>query len=133
MGMAGARKLEELIVWQLACELRDGITKAVDAGSGRRDFDFKDQIISSSRSTVANIAEGFGHFRPRPFANYLMIARASLMETQNHVLGAGQKHFSRTDIKRFRSLIFQLLKGISRLVRYLRSCPPNIDFHDANL
>ena len=131
--MAGARRLEDLIVWQLGCELRDAIAKAVDEGSGRRDFDFKDQIITSSRSTVSNIAEGFGHFRPRPFANYLMIARASLMETQSHVLGAGRTHFSRSDIERFRSLIFRLLKGISRLVRYLRSCPPNIDFHDANL
>jgi hypothetical protein len=60
-----------------------------------------------------------------------MIARASLMETQDHVIGAGRTHFSRPDIKRFRSLIFRLLKGISRLVRYLRSCPPNIDFRDS--
>jgi four helix bundle protein len=126
--MQSAKTLEELVVWQLACELRDAIAVAVEAGSATRDFDFKDQILRSSRSTAANIAEGFGYFRPRPFANYLLIARASLMATKNHVLGAGRHHFLASDQRRFRILIFRLQKGIASLVRYLRSCPPDMDF-----
>lgn len=113
---------------ELACELRDGIAVAVEQGSARRDMDFKDQIVRSSRSTPANIAEGFGFFRPRVFTKHLLIARASLMETRNHVLGAGRNHFSRADRERFRILTIRLLKGISSLVRYLKTCPPDIDF-----
>ena len=125
--MASAKRLDDLVIWKLACELRDAIAAAVEGGSAAKDFEFRDQILASSRSTAANIAEGFGHFRPRSFARYLLIARASLMETRNHVLGEGEKHFSSSDLERFRVLIIRLLKGISSLVRYLKRCPPDID------
>jgi four helix bundle protein len=44
-----------------------------------RDFKYCDQIRSSSSSAPANIAQGFGRFRPREFARFLEIARASLV------------------------------------------------------
>ena len=126
-GMASAKRLEELVVWQLACELRDAIELAVKHGSARQDFDFKDQILRSSRSTPANIAEGFGHFRPRQFAKYLRIARASLMETRNHLHKGDQRYFSSSDAQQMRTLVIRILSGISRLVRYLDSCPADFD------
>jgi hypothetical protein len=41
------------------------------------------------RSAPRNIAEGFGRYDPREFARYLRIARASLMETRNHLNDPG--------------------------------------------
>ena len=41
---------------------------------------------TSSASAPANIAEGFGRFRPGDFARFLEIARASLDETRNHLI-----------------------------------------------
>ena len=53
-----------------------------------RDFRFRDDIRASAGSAPANIAEGFGRFRPRPFAQFLEYAKASLEETQDHLLEA---------------------------------------------
>jgi len=124
--MAGA-KLEELIIWQLACELRDGIQSAVSDGSAQNDWDFRNQIERSSRSIASNISEGYGHFRPRQFARYLRIARASTMETRNHILEGQKKHFSSDDSARFLRLCKRIIPGISSLVKYLDSCPADLD------
>jgi four helix bundle protein len=127
--MPPAKRLEELIVWNLASQLRDEIGELIRRGAGGRDWDFRDQIVRSARSTAANIAEGFGSFRPRPFANHLRIARASGMETLNHVLEAGKKqYFSPDDVTQFRRLSGRILRGVSRLIIYLESCDPNLDF-----
>ena len=126
--MAPAKRLEELIIWILACELRDGIWPAVSRGSVRHDWDFRNQIVSSSRSTAANIAEGYGYFRPRQFARHLRIARASAVETRNHLLdGQTKNYFSSEDAKQFFRLCRRLIPGISRLIEYLDSCDPNLD------
>jgi four helix bundle protein len=39
-----------------------------------------------SASAPRNIAEGFGRFRPRDSARFYEIARASLIETRNHLI-----------------------------------------------
>jgi four helix bundle protein len=102
--MSSAKRLEGLVIWQVACELRDGIGAALSAGTGARDWDFKGQIGRSSRSVPANIAEGFGYFKPRPFGRYLRIARASAMETRNHILeGRTKGHFSAIQAAHFPS------------------------------
>ena len=125
--MGGAKRLEELIIWQLACELRDGIAAAVSNGSAHTDWDLRNQIERSSRSIASNISEGYGHFRPRQFAKYLRIARASTMETRNHILEGQKKHFSSDDTARFLRLCKRIIPGISSLVKYLDSCPPDLD------
>ena len=53
-----------------------------------RDFRFRDDIRASAGSAPSNIAEGFGRFRPRPFVQFLEYAKASLEETQDHLIEA---------------------------------------------
>ena len=128
--MASAKRLEDLVIWQLACELRDGISAALSTGTGASDWDFKGQIGRSSRSVPANIAEGFGYFKPRPFAKYLRIARASAMETRNHISGGSTKgHFSVLEAREFLRQASRILAGVSKLIRYLDSCDPNMDLY----
>jgi four helix bundle protein len=78
-------RFEDLICWQLAYELRREVFAFTATPPASRDFKFCDQIRDSSASAPRNIAEGFGHIRPREFGRYLGIARASLMETRNHL------------------------------------------------
>lgn len=114
-------------MWQLACELRDDVEAAVRGGSARCDLDFREQITRSSRSTPANIAEGFGHFKPRQFARYLRIARASAMETQSHIhAGAGQ-HFQAAEVIKLLGKTRRTLAALSRLIRYLEACDTKFD------
>ena len=125
-----ARVLEELQIWQLACQLRDEIEVAVGTGTAAHDSDFRDQIERSSRSAPANMAEGFGYFKPRQFAKHLRIARASLMETRSHIHEGKRRHFSVAQANHMQTLAIRTIRGTSSLIRYLDSCPADLDFRD---
>jgi four helix bundle protein len=125
--MPAAKRLEELQVWLLACELRDAVARAVAAGSGNRDFDFREQILRSSRSAPSNVAEGYGYFKPRQFARHLRIARGSLMETKSHIYSGKGTHFSDEETGALLSLTNRTIAATSRLIRYLDTCPADLD------
>jgi four helix bundle protein len=82
----GARNFRDLVAWQLAYELKCEVFAFTAKGGAAKDFKYLDQIRESSASAHSNISEGFGRFRPADFARFLEYARASLMETQNHLL-----------------------------------------------
>jgi len=93
------------------------------AGPVLRNLKFRDQIRDSSSSSPANIAEGFGRFRPREFAQFMRIARASLLETRNHLQdGKTKKYFSEEDTARLLKLQVRATIAATRLLRYLESC-----------
>jgi hypothetical protein len=58
----GARRFEELWVWQQARELVQDIYKDLCFGSGSKDFGFRDQLQRAEISVMNNIAEGFERF-----------------------------------------------------------------------
>jgi four helix bundle protein len=82
----GVREFRDLVAWQLAHELKCEVFALTAAGPVVRDFRYRDDIRASSASAPANISEGFGRFGPREFARFLSIAKASLQETQNHLI-----------------------------------------------
>jgi four helix bundle protein len=82
----GVRDFRELVCWQLSYELKCEVLAFLENGPASMDFNYRDQIKDSSSSAPRNIAEGFGRFRPGDSARYLEIARASLIETRNHLL-----------------------------------------------
>lgn len=69
----------------MARELADRIVLLADRGAFRGDRALADQIVRSSRSVPANIAEGFGRFGPADFSRFLKIARGSALETQEYL------------------------------------------------
>jgi four helix bundle protein len=121
--MAGARRYEDLDAWQLAKELRDEIFKLTETGPVARNLKFRDQLRRSSSSPPSNIAEGFGRFKPREFANFVRIARGSLLETRNHIQdGQTKKYFSEEDTNGLLKLHARAMIATTRLLRYLDSC-----------
>jgi four helix bundle protein len=96
--MAGVRKAESLIAWQLCMELEDLVFAITATGGVSRNFDFCDQIRRSSGAPAPHIAEGFGRFTPREFARYLRMALSSLGETQTHLeRGRRRNYFTPED------------------------------------
>jgi four helix bundle protein len=87
------RDFRDLVAWQLAETLKCEVFAFTESGPAARDFRFRDDIRASSASAPANIAEGFGRFRPLQFAHFLGIAKASLAETQNHLLDAQKRRY----------------------------------------
>jgi four helix bundle protein len=127
-GMAGAKRYQDLICWQLADELETLVFAVTEHGAASKDFKFRDQIRDSSSSAARNMAEGFARFLPADHANFLRIARSSLMETHNSAR-RGFKHgyFSAEDTDRMQRLCARAGKAATRLMLYLESqIPPTM-------
>jgi four helix bundle protein len=90
---SGVRDFRDLVCWQLSHQLKCEIFDWTETGPASRDFKYRDQIRDSSKSAPRNISEGFGRYLPREFATFLKYARASLMETQNHIIDGHDRRY----------------------------------------
>lgn len=86
--MPRVQRFEELIAWQRARSLAKRLRPFFSRSPMCRDFDIVDQLRRSSRSVMANIAEGFGRAGPREFHRFLSNAKGSLAETESHLYNA---------------------------------------------
>jgi len=120
----GVRRYEELDAWKLSRQLADEVAQVLKARKPSDDFDLFNQLRSATRSSCRNIAEGFGRFYPKEFAQFLRIARGSLLETGDHLRDArtaGWIDASReAELVRLRD---RAVGATTRLIRYLDSKP----------
>ena len=123
MAGTGVTRFEDLDAWKLSTELRDLVYQMTESGRVLDDRRFRDQIRDAASGAPRNIAEGFGRFNPREFEQYTRWAKASLMETQNHLLhGKTEKYFSQADFEKAHRLSKRAVGATKGLNRYLRSC-----------
>jgi four helix bundle protein len=121
--MATARRLEDLVSWQLAEALKEDVFRLTQRDRVARDKRFCEQIQESARSAAANIAEGFGRYDPKPNAYHVSIAKGSLEETRNHVYdGFRRNHFDIVERDELLQLTNRALIATTRYLRYLKSC-----------
>jgi four helix bundle protein len=122
--MRGARHFRELIVWQLADELRRETLALTERPDFARDFKLREQAEDAIHSTCRNIAEGFGCDTHREFARFLVIARRSLNELQDAHQGAIEKrHVTGAELRPSRQLLTRLYPALSRFIAYLDRTP----------
>jgi four helix bundle protein len=111
------RDFQGLVCWQLSRELKCEVFDFTSEGPASHDFKYRDQIRDSSASAASNISEGFGRFTPGEFAQYLRWARASLMETQNHLIdGRDRRYLSDRLFSRLSNLAAAALKTTTNLM-----------------
>ena len=111
----------EMIVWQLAVELRDGVLPLLQAEHVKKDFRFCDQLADSVRSPARNIAEGYGRFNPAEISQFIAYARASLDETENHLRdGVSSRYFPAEKVGPLIKLCVRCRKGLDSWDAYLR-------------
>ena len=83
-----------------------------------RDLPAIAQITKSAASVPANIAEGKGRVTARDFANFVAIAKGSLMETETYVtLSTRLEYVSQVEVQP----ILDLITEISKMLTVLRS------------
>ena len=125
-----ARHYRELVCWQLSNDLKRRVYAIIAKPPASRDFEFCKQIRGSARGAPRTISEGFGRFRPREFARYLEFARASLLETQNHLDDALDNDYitDETHHELFK-LADRAIGATTKLQQYLNNCkePPRQD------
>lgn len=79
---------EELEVWKVARTFRNEIRVLVLSFPVDEKYKLIDQVVRSSRSITANIAEGFGRYHHQENIQFCRIARGSLTETLDHLICA---------------------------------------------
>ena len=118
-----ARRYQDLDCWQLSNDLKQRVYAFIAQQPASKDFEFCDQIRRSARGAPRTIAEGFGRFRPKEFARYLEFARASLMETQNHLGDAlDSKYITAEEHAVLFKLADRAIGASTRLHQYLKTC-----------
>jgi four helix bundle protein len=95
----GAKKLEELIAWQLAHEFKLEIYRvAKSSAAAMREVEYRSQLFGAAASGESNVAEGFYRYMPADFARFLLMARASMGEARVRLLdGIDRGFFERAD------------------------------------
>jgi len=120
----GARSYQELACWQLAHELKCEVYAITERTAVKADRHFCEDVLGAARSAAANIAEGFGRETHREFARFLSIARASLIETDNHLQDALDCGFmSGVEHERLSELVRRAIAATTRLQSYLLRTP----------
>jgi four helix bundle protein len=85
---------EDLKAWQLARQLMIECHKLAGALPAIERYDLASQIRRSSKSVMANIAEGYGRYHYLDSLRFYYYARGSLVETINHIITANDLHYT---------------------------------------
>jgi four helix bundle protein len=119
-----AEKFTDLVCWQRADELRRLIFEITAQPHVARDFKYCDQSKDAARSAASNIAEGFGRFRHKEFANFLEYAIGSLSELLDLLIdGRERGYVSDLQPARGKRLIVRAKSVCVALKAYLRRTP----------
>lgn len=114
--------VERMLVWRLADELRQQAQDLAMRPPVRRDFRFAGQFQDCAASVGRNIAEGFGRIGPREFSHFLIIARGSVSELQDHLAdGVTRRYWSAEDVRPIRQQCRRIQAAIDSLISYLRT------------
>ena len=77
---------EKLMVWKLARKFKFDINQVANLLPTEEKYRLKDQLVRSSRSINALIAEGYGRFSYPDQIHFCIQARGSLNELVNHLI-----------------------------------------------
>jgi len=122
--VTGVRSPEDLVVWQLAWELKERVFAFTSVLPVYRDFKFCDQIRGAARSVTNNLSEGFYRFTPRDNARFVNMAKGSIGEVRNQLREARARDYvSSVDYEALDLLCRRALGASARFHTYLRSLP----------
>ena len=119
----GARTFRDMVAWQLARELRNGLRPLWQKAAAAHDYGLCDQLRTAARSVTSNIAEGFpcSHLE---YARFLEIASRSLEEIEDRVIEmVDEELVSGEDAKAVLHLKMRTSRAIAKLRAYLLTTP----------
>jgi four helix bundle protein len=122
MRRMSATSLQDLRAWQTCRAFKLAIYRLCDTSSVGRDPRLRTQLCEAAASAASQVAEGFGRFNPADFARFLAMARASLVEAQNHLQDAVDRgHICEDAQADSHSLAQAALRDVTSLLEYLQS------------
>ena len=114
------QNFEQLEVWIMSRQLKNDIFKLVASFPSQEKFRLCDQLIRSSRSINAQIAEGHGTTTYPDRLRFCAQARGSLSETLNHLIDALDcNYIDEQKLNQFRIQISEVEKLLNGYINYL--------------
>ena len=108
-GKMKINRFEDLEVWQESRSLCKKIFSVTNQKPFKTDFKFRSQILSSSGSTMDNIAEGFERGGNKEFLQFLSIAKGSCGEVRSQLYRA-------LDFEYIDKMVFEELLNDSEII-----------------
>lgn len=120
--MENLKSFEDLKCWQACRDLRVFVKQQiVPKLPADEKFRLIDQIIRSSRSTTANIAEGYGRFHYLDNAKFCSNSRGSCWETLDHLITANDDKLIDKDLlEKGRAKVSEAIKILNGYISYLQ-------------
>jgi four helix bundle protein len=116
------KKFTDIIAWQKGHALVLSVYKLTDSMPQKEQFGLQSQIRRAVVSITSNIAEGFERGSNKEFIQFLIVARASLAETQNQLLIARDlKYLSKTDFDQLAADSIEVHKILNGFIKSLRT------------
>jgi four helix bundle protein len=113
-----AQSHRDLIVWQKAMDLAEAVYGLAGKFPSAETYRLASQITRAAASVPANIAEGNARGTKRDYANFLSVAKGSLMETEKFLmLSVRLKYLTQEET----AAAFSLITEISKMLTALRS------------
>ncbi|VGO12131.1 hypothetical protein PDESU_00682 [Pontiella desulfatans] len=117
---------EDLECYMLARKLRKEVSLFCKTLPREEEYRLKDQIIRSSRSITANIAEGYGRHHHQENIQFCRTARGSLTETLEHLNVALDEEYLTAEVYgTLRVLLEDAWKVLNGYISYLKRCAAN--------
>ncbi|MBS0000882.1 MAG: four helix bundle protein [Cyclobacteriaceae bacterium] len=119
--MPASYQLEDLNVWKLTRNFRKKISVLTKTFPGCEKYLLSVQLIRSSRSVTANIAEGFGRFHYKENIQFCRQARGSLFEILDHLYVAlDEEYISLESFNSTKNDVLICLKLINGYICFLK-------------
>ncbi|MEO9870227.1 four helix bundle protein [Ekhidna sp.] len=115
------QSISDLEVWKKARVFRNEISELCKSFPNEEKYKLIDQIIRSSRSVSANIAEGHGRFHFQENIQFCRTARGSLIETFDHLTVAlDEEYIDETIFNAHNAQYEELIKMLNGYISYLK-------------
>ena len=113
----------EVPVYKNCREFRKKISEIVKKQFPNNEkFLLRSQLLDSSRSVTANIAEGFGRFHYQENIQFCRQARGSLTESMEHIIVSyDEGYIDKVSLKELNKLYRQCLLKLNIYIKYLKS------------
>ncbi len=112
---------EDLELWKECRTLRIKISLLVKSFPKEEKYMLISQILRSSRSISANIAEGYGRFHYKENIQFCRQARGSLSGTLDHLICSyDENYITENQLKEFKITYDRCLKLINGYILYLK-------------
>lgn len=112
---------EDLNAYKMAIEIRQKISAITKKFPKEEEFKLKDQLLRSSRSVTATIAEGHGRHYFKDNMRFCIMARGSLNETIDHLSVAFEENYiDEAMFNEMRNKINLNIKVLNGYLNYLK-------------